>query len=69
MCYADDFIVTGALPELLQQEVKPMLQKFLLERGIMLLEEKTLITHIDGGFDFLGLERAKVQWETSDPSV
>lgn len=52
--YADDFIVTGASPELLRQDVKPLLQKFLLERGLTLSEEKTVITHIDDGFDFLG---------------
>ena len=57
--YADDFIVTGTSPELLQQEVKPMLQQFLLERGLTLSEEKTVITHIDDGFDCLGCNARK----------
>ena len=52
--YADDFIITGKNPELLEKEVKPIVRKFLQERGLTLSEEKTLITHIDDGFDFLG---------------
>ena len=52
--YADDFIVTGESAELLQQEVKPLLQGFLSERGLALSAEKTAITHIRDGFDFLG---------------
>ena len=52
--YADDFIVTGDSKEILENEVKPLLNKFLSERGLELSEEKTTITHIDTGFDFLG---------------
>jgi RNA-directed DNA polymerase len=52
--YADDFIITGESPELLKDEVLPIVQEFLKERGLRLSEEKTLITHIDKGFDFLG---------------
>ena len=52
--YADDFIVTGGNKEILEQDVKPVIEKFLSERGLHLSEEKTLITHIDEGFDFLG---------------
>ena len=52
--YADDFIITGESPELLQNEVLPIVRAFLTERGLQLSEEKTLITHIDDGFDFLG---------------
>ena len=52
--YADDFIVTGESPELLRNEVLPLVRDFLAERGLQLSEEKTLITHIDDGFDFLG---------------
>ena len=51
--YADDFIITGRSRELLELEVLPRLKKFLEERGLALSEEKTLITHIDQGFDFL----------------
>jgi RNA-directed DNA polymerase len=52
--YADDFIVRGATKELLEQEVKPLVERFLAERGLRLSPEKTLITHITDGFDFLG---------------
>jgi hypothetical protein len=49
--YADDFIVTGVSKELLEQEVKPLVEHFLRERGLELSPEKTVITHIDQGFD------------------
>lgn len=52
--YADDFIITGISPELLETEVKPLVAEFLAERGLRLSPEKTKITHIDKGFDFLG---------------
>ncbi len=52
--YADDFIITGKSPEFLRNEVMPILRTFLKERGLQLSEEKTVITHIDDGFDFLG---------------
>jgi RNA-directed DNA polymerase len=52
--YADDFIITGSSKELLENEVKPVVEKFLLDRGMQLSPEKTRITHIDQGFDFLG---------------
>ncbi len=52
--FADDFIVTGISKELLEQEVKPLVEQFLRERGLTLSPEKTVITHIEDGFDFLG---------------
>jgi RNA-directed DNA polymerase len=52
--YADDFVVTGRSRELLETEVKPLLEAFLAERGLELSIEKTSITHIEAGFDFLG---------------
>lgn len=52
--YADDFIVTGSSKELLEQELKPIIEHFLRERGLELSQEKTCITHIEDGFDFLG---------------
>ena len=52
--YADDFIVTGATKELLEQKVKPALTAFLAPRGLELSEQKTVITHITEGFNFLG---------------
>ncbi len=52
--YADDFVVTGSSKELLANEVKPLIEQFLAERGLELSQEKTSITHIETGFDFLG---------------
>ena len=52
--YADDFIVTGESRELLEAGVLPIIREFLSERGLELSEEKTVITHIEDGFDFLG---------------
>lgn len=57
--YADDFIVTAHSKELLEQTVKPAIEQFLNERGLQLSEEKTKITHIDDGFDFLGFNVRK----------
>jgi len=52
--YADDFIITGHSKEWLEQEVRPVVVEFLAERGLVLSPEKTKITHIGDGFDFLG---------------
>src|SRR5215467_10989024 len=52
--YADDFVVTGASKELLEQKVKPALTAFLTQRGLRLSEQKTVLTHISEGFNFLG---------------
>lgn len=52
--YADDSIKTGATKEILEQKVKPALTAFLKERGLELSEQKTVVTHIQAGFDFLG---------------
>lgn len=51
--YADDFIVTADSEET-AKEVAGMIRRFLKERGLELSKEKTTITHIDKGFDFLG---------------
>ena len=57
--YADDFIVTGHSKEFLVNEVKPLIAGFLEERGLTLSEEKTQVTHIDDGFNFLGFNHRK----------
>ncbi len=51
--YADDFIVTAGTEEI-AKEVKELIREFLKGRGLELSDEKTIITHIDNGFDFLG---------------
>ena len=52
--YADDFVVTGASREILEQEVRPAIERFLRERGLELSQEKTHVVPISEGFDFLG---------------
>lgn len=52
--YADDFIITAASKELLSAIVIPVIQRFLKEVGLELSEEKSKITHINEGFNFLG---------------
>lgn len=52
--YADDFIVTGHAKEILETEIKPAITDFLKQRGLELSQEKTKVTHISEGFDFLG---------------
>ncbi len=53
--YADDFVVllhgTEAHAEALREEIADLLREKL---GMELSLEKTLVTHVDGGFDFLG---------------
>lgn len=51
--YADDFIVTANTEEI-ALEVKSLIREFLKTRGLELSEEKTVVTHIDNGFDMLG---------------
>src|SRR5659263_673433 len=51
--YADDFIVTAKTEEI-AKEAKELIKDFLKDRGLELSDEKTIITHIDNGFDFLG---------------
>ena len=57
--YADDFIITCSDRETLETLVRPAVSEFLQARGLTLSEEKTKITHIDEGFDFLGFNVRK----------
>jgi len=52
--YADDFIITGRTKELLEEQVKPLVEQFMQLRGLELSPKKTVITHVEQGFDFLG---------------
>ena len=52
--YADDFIVTGRTREQLMEEVQPFIAEFLRVRGLELSAEKTRVTAVEDGFDFLG---------------
>jgi len=57
--YADDFICTAKTKEILESKIQPAIISFLKERGLELSLEKTKITHIDDGFDFLGFNVRK----------
>lgn len=71
--YADDFICTASSRETLETIVQPAIIKFLKERGLELSLEKTKITHINDGFDFLGFNirkyRDKLLIKPSESSV
>ncbi|MHC1599816.1 MAG: group II intron reverse transcriptase/maturase [Candidatus Methanospirareceae archaeon] len=51
--YADDFVVTATSKET-AEDIAEVVKEFLKERGLELSDEKTHITHIDCGFNFLG---------------
>jgi RNA-directed DNA polymerase len=51
----------GSSQELLENEVKPLIEQFMRERGLELSAEKTGLTHIEDGFDFLGQNVRKYQ--------
>ena len=51
--YADDFVIFANSKEDIEA-VYDILNPYLEERGLELAEEKTRITHISDGFDFLG---------------
>ena len=51
--YADDFVVTATTEET-AKDIADVVKEFLAERGLELSVEKTRVTHIDDGFDFLG---------------
>lgn len=51
--YADDFIIT-ANSKVIAEELQNIVSDFLQSRGLTLSDEKTMITYIDKGFDFLG---------------
>ena len=57
--YADDFIITAASKEMLTEQVLPAVEAFLAERGLRLSPEKSKITHIRDGFEFLGADIRK----------
>jgi RNA-directed DNA polymerase len=54
MCrYADDFVVMCQTKEE-AEHVRVLLADYLTDRGLTLAEDKTKITHVEEGFDFLG---------------
>ena len=57
--FADDFIVSADSKELLTDKVSSTVENFVAKRGLSLSQEKTHITHIKHGFDFLGFNVRK----------
>lgn len=57
--YADDFIITAKDRKTIEQIILPLVRQFMEERGLTLSEEKTKITHISEGFNFLGFNIRK----------
>ena len=57
--YADDFIVTAASEQDLKEKVIPTLAVRLKEVGLELSTEKSRITRVEDGFDFLGFNIRK----------
>jgi RNA-directed DNA polymerase len=51
---ATRLIITGTSATLLRHEVQPLVEHFLSERGLRLSHEKTTLTQVEDGFDFLG---------------
>jgi RNA-directed DNA polymerase len=51
--YADDFIITAKDKAIITEQIIPLVKDFLKERGLELSDEKSKITHIDQGFNFL----------------
>jgi RNA-directed DNA polymerase len=52
--FADDYVITGSSQELLGEDIEPGVVGFLAERGLEASAEKTRLTDIEQGFDFLG---------------
>jgi len=59
--FADDLVITGVSKEVLEKQVKPVVEAFLATRGLTLSPEKTKITHLREGFDFLGFNVRKYE--------
>ena len=57
--YADDFIVTGESRELLKQVFSRLSGNFYQREDWNCQKKKTVITHIEDGFDFLG---CNIRW-------
>src|SRR6516162_3717976 len=71
---ATRLLITGISKELLRDQVQPLVAHFLKGRGLELSHEKSRITHLEDGFDFLGqnVRRygcGKVLTKPSSPSV
>jgi len=51
--YADDFVITAISKKVITEEIIPLVSDFLMERGLELSPEKSKITNISDGFNFI----------------
>jgi RNA-directed DNA polymerase len=58
--YADDFVVIAPTREQLDAYARPVLERFLAERGLSISEAKTRTVNVAEGFDFLGFNVRKI---------
>ena len=61
--YADDVVITGKNPEVLEQ-CKQKMEEFIAERGLKLNQLKTRITEIGYGIDLLGFNMVRKSWRS-----
>lgn len=59
--YADDLVITGKTRTVLEDQVMRLLETFLRPRGLEMSLQKTKISHINEGFDFLSQTVRKYQ--------
>jgi RNA-directed DNA polymerase len=52
--YADDFIITAVSKRMLEGPITTCVNNFLRARGLQLNTEKTVITNLKAGFNFVG---------------
>ena len=63
--YADDFVVLCRTKED-AEKVPQLLEQYLIERGLTLAPDKTFVTNLHDGFDFLGFNIRAYKTETGD---
>jgi RNA-directed DNA polymerase len=66
--WADDFIVTANSREVLTDVILPRINAFLAARGVRLSAEKTVLTPLSQGFDFLGQTVRKHEQRNGKPA-
>lgn len=64
--YVDDFVITGASKELLENTIKPFIVSFLKEYGLERSPEKTITTSTGQRFDFPGFNIGNIQRQVVD---
>jgi RNA-directed DNA polymerase len=61
--YADDFVILVRGTKAQAQAIKEQTAEFMAEQmRLTLSPEKTAVTHVDDGFDFLGIRTTRIPW-------